>query len=143
MGSRGYSVVELLVALAIAGIMVGIGVYNFRDLNQPAEDGAVEFAGFVRRVRAKGLATTYAYTLSPSTVSRVTTTYGISCTSTAQTADSRLVLDLPSGASFSSLTWSVCFSPRGISTTGATVNVRDATVNKVVEIAAGGGTKIQ
>ena len=142
--SRGFSVVELLTAFAITTIVTGFVVYGFRELDRPAENAALQTMGFLKKARAKALATTWAYTLTPSADGKsVTSTYGKNCSAATQTNDSKLTLAMPAGAHFLSTAWSICFSTRGLTDSSATIYIQDSEgLTKRVELAAGGGTRI-
>jgi Tfp pilus assembly protein FimT len=137
----GFSILELLATFVITSIMLGIVALDLKAFHQPALAGASEFAGFVRRTRAKALATTYAYTIEPSSATNIITTYGTSCSSTTQTRDRALTMTLPDMAAFTTTGWHICFGARGVSEDSAMLSIHDGRDTTTVEIAAGGAVR--
>jgi hypothetical protein len=121
---------------------MGVITYDFSELRQPVADGAAELSGFVKKSRAKALATTYAYTIEPASATRVRATYGRTCDDATQTVDPRLAFELPTRARFTDITWKICFSARGISEESADIEITDDATTATMQIAAGGGTRV-
>ena len=139
----GFTLIELLVAVVILGILGSIAAFNFSELANPAVNGASELAGFIRRARAKALASTMAYTIKPSASNKVITTYAPTCSTTDQTIDNILTLTLPTSAYLTQTAWSICFNTRGLSDSSANIIVQDDFTQKTVQVVLGGGVRVQ
>ena len=142
LGAAGFSILELLVTFSIAAGLSGIAIYNMHALRQPAAEAAANTVGFVKRTRAKALATTHAYTIRPLTEDLLITTYAKNCHAAKQDLDDSLTLTLPEGAEFATTEWSICFSSRGVSEGSVNVNIKDDDQTKKIQIAAGGGARV-
>lgn len=144
--AQGFTLLEVLVAMTISGVLLGIVSYQYLSLKNGVGFSAQNLAGSMKRVRSKALASTYFYTVKPTSTTKATVTYAGSCTAPAaqQQTDSTLEFKLDSPVAFSSLTWSVCFTPRGITTDSATITLQDTVsgLTKTVEVAIGGGMRV-
>ncbi len=133
---------ELLVTLAIAGIMIGIGTVNLMELSNPARTAANEIAVYLKRARAKALSTTSAYTLSASSSDTLVATYGNTCSSATQTADTELTLTLDR-ADLTDTSWSICFTSRGFPDANVEIPVTDVYEgSNTVEVLLGGSIRV-
>jgi prepilin-type N-terminal cleavage/methylation domain-containing protein len=139
--SSGFTLIEMVVVVAIIGIVVGTASFAFKEIENEAYNGASELMGLMKRSRAKALTSTVAYTIRPVTTTRVVATYANSCSET-QVNDTSLVLDMPSGARLLDTTWSICYGPRGLSGNSADIIVRDNIRQKTVQVVLGGGVRI-
>jgi type IV fimbrial biogenesis protein FimT len=139
----GFTLLEVLMVLSITTVLMGIAVFNFRALENPADNGAALVAGYLRKARAKAMASTSAYTISPSTSTILVATSGTTCNATTQTSDPEMNLELPSGATFAAVGWSLCYGSRGIANNSVDIQVSDASTSRVVQAVLGGGVKIQ
>jgi prepilin-type N-terminal cleavage/methylation domain-containing protein len=63
--SQGYTLVEILVVLIIAGIMAGITVPSLLSLNKPLRDGSLQFKSQLSLIRSKAISSNKAYRLKP------------------------------------------------------------------------------
>lgn len=144
--SEGFTLLEVLVAMTISGVLLGIVSYQYLSLQNDVGFSAQNLVGALKRVRSKALASTYFYIVKPTSVSTMTVTYAASCNapSTAQQVDTTLRFLLDPPVAFSSLTWSICFTPRGITSDSATITLRDGVsgVTKSVEVVVGGGMRV-
>jgi prepilin-type N-terminal cleavage/methylation domain-containing protein len=144
--AQGFTLLEVLVAMTISGVLVGIVGYQYLSLQNDVGFSAQNFAGALKRVRSKTLASTYFYTVKPTSISQATVMYAGSCSAPAaeQQVDTTLEFKLDSPVAFSGLTWSICFTPRGITTDSATITLQDTVsgVTKTVEVAIGGGMRV-
>ncbi len=141
--ARGFTLFELLFTLALMSVMIGLTSFYFKGLAAPASNGALVVAGFIRKARAKALASTLAYSVAPLSLTQLKTTYAKTCSSTAQTTDNAFNLTLPSGAYMSTAAWSVCFSTRGIANSSVDITVHDSANTKTVQVVLGGAVRIQ
>ena len=139
---RGFSLLELVVALGISSLAVGIAAPSFMDFNNPSQDGVLQFLAYVKNVRAKAMSTTSAYTVSVSTTNTLTATYGASCGAGTQTTDHSLTYELPEGADFTDLTWSFCFNQLGLADSNFMLSIRDEEATRNVEIMLGGAVEV-
>lgn len=121
----GATLLELLVTFCISGFLLSMGVSNMVILSDQLEDSASQFAGFLKRTRAKAMSTTSAYLVQPGSYHTVNTSYGISCDDTSGfVTDNRLRQELEEEVQFIDTSWSVCFSPRGLTTSSPTIYLR-------------------
>ncbi len=139
---RGASLLEVLSAMGLFAVLSGAALANYRALENPALTGASALAAFFKETRAKAMAATLAYTIKPSSNSRIVTTSGKTCAA-AQSADAGQTLDLPRGAFLGSVDWSVCYDTRGIADTSVDITVADGEGTHVVQAALGGGVRIR
>jgi prepilin-type N-terminal cleavage/methylation domain-containing protein len=142
-GCRGFSILEVIVVMALAGVLLGIAAFNFRALRDPAQDASQQVMGFFKQTRARALASTRAYTISPASATQLVTTYGDTCTSTTQTNDPQNTLTLPDGAEMETLGWTFCYSTRGLSSSSVNITVSDENSSHVVQAVLGGGVRVQ
>lgn len=138
----GYTMIEIIVVLALISIVLAFAIVDLKAFRAPASTGAAELQGFMKKVRARALASTSSYTIRPTSGTHVRATYGTSCSAPTQTADPTLVLDLPTGSNFQATTWSVCYSSRGLSDTSADIIVQDSALSRTVQVVLGGGVRI-
>ena len=139
--NSGFTIIEFIATLAIVTALSAIAFFNFNDYEAPSQSGASALMGFLKQGRAKALATTRAYTLAPYSTTRVTATYGSTGSSTTQTTDSLLILDLPSGAYLTDTSWSICYGTRGLSNDSADIEVTDGGSSETVQVVLGGGVR--
>jgi prepilin-type N-terminal cleavage/methylation domain-containing protein len=142
MCEQGFSLFELVIVVAIISIFLGTAGLEMMKLENKAQNGANELSGFLKRTRAKALATTNAYTITPLSGSSLKTSYATSCSDTNLTDDVDLTLSLPSGAAMTNTSWSICYSTRGLSNTSVDIPISDTEGTATVRVVLGGGIKI-
>lgn len=141
---RGFTLLEMLVVFAIIAGLSGIAIMNLNALSSPAENGAAQLLGFLKQARAKAISTTSAYFVVPASATRVITRAGVNCSDLNPVTDPNLDLDLPTGASLGSVSWSICFTSRGLSDSNATVDITDTqSGSRTIEVLLGGSVRIQ
>lgn len=139
----GFTIVELLVVVGIVGVLSGTAVYALRSLDDPASNGAAQLMTYIKKTRAKALATTNAYRIRPKSDGvTIEAQSAVSCTSATFTTDSTMNLKLPTQARVASTTWSICVTPRGTLSTSENVGIADTDSSKTLQIAMGGGMRI-
>jgi len=140
----GFSLIEMLVVLAILGILLSIMGLNLRPFADPLQDSAARIEGFLKQTRAKAMATTSAYRIH----------YGSGflyaerahrCTDTQWTPDPKLRMQLPDRVS---VNWGgsqpVCITSRGYATASRTVVLTDDRGRqKRVTLLIGGAVRVQ
>ena len=142
-GERGSSLFEVLVVLVLIGILLATAISNLDQLNRPMEAATAEVIGFLKQARARGMSTTRAYTVRPTSTEHLIAEFSTECGESA-TADERLTLDLPRGVLLNGTSWSVCFSPRGLATSDPTIElIDDDGRTKTLEVFLGGAVRVQ
>lgn len=139
---KGFSLLEILIALLLSAILAGMAMFNARALYHSSSGAAESFVAFLKAARSKAMATTSTYTVVPVTSSTIKATVSTSCSSTEQEDDSELVLNLEGGATLGETNWSICFTSRGTSNSSAILSISDTHGTKQVQIVLGGGTRI-
>ena len=140
---RGSSLFEVLVVLVMIGILLTTALSNIDQLNRPMESGTAEVLGFLKQARARGMSTTRAYTVRPTSTEQIITEFSTECGETV-TADPTLTLNLPYGVLLNDTSWSVCFSPRGLATSDPTIELIDSDGRtKTLEVFLGGAVRVQ
>lgn len=135
---RGFSVLELVAVLVIVAIVSVAATIGLKSLNNPLLNAAHQATTFFRQVRARAIATTQAYRITPTSGTRLTTTFGVNCDNT-ETEDPALFLELPTGASLSDTDWDVCYSTRGVADSNFELAIEDQDgVTRTLEILLGG-----
>ena len=135
--SSGFSPVEVLATLALAALLMGMGVSNLRLLGNPAQSAAADLAQLLRQARTKAMISSSAYTVFPISPGRIAVRHGKNCTDPNAVLDEKLRLKFPSGVNLADTQWSVCFASKGLPTDKVEVYVRDlanSSLNAAVEV---------
>lgn len=141
--SSGFTILELITVMTIAGILSGMAVMNLNALSNTSENAAAEFAAFLKQTRARAITSTAAYFVQPSNNHKVITKIGNNCSDTSPVVDPLLAINFPTGASLASTTWSLCFSSRGLSDSNLSVTINDIhSRTRTVEVLLGGSIRI-
>ncbi|WP_373538852.1 Tfp pilus assembly protein FimT/FimU [Chamaesiphon sp.] len=62
---RGFTLIEMLVTIAVAGILMGIAIPSLMSLNKPLRDGSLQFKNQLSLIRSKAISSNKAYRLRP------------------------------------------------------------------------------
>jgi prepilin-type N-terminal cleavage/methylation domain-containing protein len=62
---RGYTLLEILVVVAIVGVVMGIATPSLLSLNKPLRDGTVQFKNQLNLIRSRAIASSQAYRIRP------------------------------------------------------------------------------
>lgn len=136
---------ELLVVMAISTILITTAVSNLKELVNPSQNAAAEIASTIKQARAKAIASTSSYRVQGESATSLKALTGTSCAQDPNdmVEDTKLSLDLASGASFVDPNWFVCFSSRGLPDANVTIQVRDNySTTKEVEVMLGGAVRV-
>jgi prepilin-type N-terminal cleavage/methylation domain-containing protein len=63
--SQGFTLIEMLITLGVAGIILGIAAPSFLSFNKPLRDGSLQFKSHLNLIRSKAIASGQAYRLRP------------------------------------------------------------------------------
>lgn len=142
----GFTMIELLVIIAIIGILAAIGFINLRPLHNEARAAANDFAGTAKQARGRAVATTSAYRLVYVAPDRVAVEWRTTCGGTETwTSEERFDLVLRDGTTVEGVadgTELLCFTSRGITDVSPTVTFRDALGRTAtIEVFAGGAVR--
>jgi Tfp pilus assembly protein FimT len=135
-------VLELLVAISLTTIITRIAIINMRQFSNPADNGAAQLAAFFKATRQQGMTSTRAYKISPTSNSNIKTSYADTCSAATFTDDTALTFKLPSGAILLGTTWSLCYTPRGLSSSSANIQLNDGTKTRTVQVVLGGAVRV-
>jgi prepilin-type N-terminal cleavage/methylation domain-containing protein len=139
----GFTIVELLVTFAIISVLSGIAVMNLNALSNSSENAAASLVGLLKQARARAIASTSAYFVVPISSTSIVTRSGTTCSDASPVDDPTLTLQLASGATLGSTSWSVCFTSRGLSDSNTEIVVNDIHSHSLtVEVFLGGGVQI-
>lgn len=136
----GFGLAEMMVVLCITTLALGFAISNARNLENPADVGAQTTLAFFKQLRAKAVNSTQAYTISPANGYRLQVASARTCNETP-TVEQGVYLELPRDTRFSSQSWSVCFSSRGLPQTAETVQITHQGMTKQVEVLLGGAIR--
>jgi hypothetical protein len=139
----GASLIELLAVLAVVGLVLGTATATLGPAAAPLKTGAVLLEGFFTRVRARAVATTSAYRVTPSSATTVIAEYAANCSAGTWTSEERMELELPDEVTLVSTGWAVCFSSRGAADGNVVITLNHPrTGTKQVEVFKGGSARI-
>ena len=63
--SQGFTLVEMLTVIVLAGIIMGFALPSLLSLNKPLRDGSLEFKAQLSLIRSKAIAGSRAYRIKP------------------------------------------------------------------------------
>ncbi|WP_310425986.1 prepilin-type N-terminal cleavage/methylation domain-containing protein [Chamaesiphon sp. VAR_48_metabat_135_sub] len=68
--SQGYTLLEMLAVVMMAGIVMGFAVPSLLSLNKPLRDGSLQFKSHLSLIRSKAISSNQAYRISPKYTTR-------------------------------------------------------------------------
>jgi prepilin-type N-terminal cleavage/methylation domain-containing protein len=140
--SKGFTLMEVVIATALFGILCAVSIMNLNVFSSSSKNSANELNSFLKRARAKAVATTQSYMIQPSSTSQITSKYAKNCSATTWTDDSSLSLKFPKGATLSGTAWSLCFNSRGMSESSTSIVINNTTGSKTVQVMLGGASRV-
>ena len=63
--SQGFTLIEMIVTIAIAGILMAIAMPSFLSLSKPLRDGSLQFKSQLSLIRSKAISRNQAYRIKP------------------------------------------------------------------------------
>lgn len=152
-GKHGFTTIELLIVIAIVGIIGGIMALNLRPFSNHAENGANALAAGLKQARARAMSTTSAYRLVYTSSTELTASYANTCGAATWTADPRFDVSIDDtawveidGVTADDAVGDVvaCYNSRGFAETSSLLNVTDTRGRaRTVEIFVGGGVVVE
>ncbi|MCB0360518.1 MAG: hypothetical protein KDD44_12805, partial [Bdellovibrionales bacterium] len=85
---------------------------------------------------------TVAYRVYANSLNEVAASFGNNCANAGATVDNDLSLELPTGVVFTSASWEVCFTPRGIADQYLPIDLYADGETQQVEVFMGGAVRI-
>ncbi len=137
---QGFSLIEMIATCMIIGIVSMIAINRLQDLDNPVLNATSEMTGFFKQVRARAISTTSAYKISATSNTEIITEYGETCAD-IDTADDKMILELPNGASMTTNDWEICYNSRGLPDDNIQITVTGASGTRTLEVYLGGAVK--
>lgn len=135
---------EMLVVLLTISLLATTAIPSLAALKNPLDDGTNITMSILKQARAKAIATTSAYKISPTSNNHIKAEYLKNCSSNSATQDSKLALDMPQGVLLGATNWSICFDSRGFAQEAKNISLYDGSgKTKTLEIYLGGAVRIQ
>lgn len=140
---RGFTLAELLVALAILSICVGASAIYLKSTDNPLATGSVLLEGAMREARLLAIAETAAYRVTPLGTRTVRLERAASCGDTTWSDAPTPAVAMPEGVTIVTEGWTVCFNSRGISSDNVVIELSHADYGAAkVEVLLGGTTRV-
>jgi len=134
---------EVLIVVAIMGIMLAIGLLYLKPAEAPLQAGSLLLEGVFRQARLQAIATTSAYRVSPSGTGGLEIEFAASCSDSTWAGAPNGNYELPSDVTLDDTSWSVCFTSRGIATTNVVIQLNHPDFgSRQVEVLLGGTTRV-
>ncbi|RMG39432.1 MAG: prepilin-type N-terminal cleavage/methylation domain-containing protein [Candidatus Dadabacteria bacterium] len=141
---RGFTLLELLVTLSLSGVLMGVALFNIKELDDPLKNSAALSASYLKQVRARAISTTSAYRIRPLSENVIIAESAKNCSATSWTSDNSLKFNLPDGTHLESVNWSVCISGRGMPEKALQFQISDTAGNtRQVELFLAGAVRYQ
>jgi prepilin-type N-terminal cleavage/methylation domain-containing protein len=157
----GFTLAEVMVTVAVLGIMTAIAAPTIRFGSNPLKDTSNRIAGNLKLLRAKAMSQTSAYRLqavpgiAPGTVA-LEMKRATLCSDTVWTADPTFVTEdtlLDRQVQISQVTlnsqlkpidsWSICYNGRGLATQNLVLTLRDDRSGQTITVFPGGAVDVQ
>lgn len=140
---QGFTLLELLITFAMVASMLGIVAVLLPEMVNPAQNGAAQVAGFIKKARARAISTTSYLKVTPASTNGLSAERVSSCAAGSGDQDTRMNLELPQGVVLTNISWSICFNPRGFSDIDTTIPLEDIyDGEQQVEVFIGGAVRI-
>lgn len=136
----GFTLLDVVVSIGLIAVLSTLAVTQLKELDNPVKNASSGIIGYFKQVRARAISTTSAYSVSATSSGRIEAVYGKSCETTV-TPDPKLILDLPTGAAISDISWSICFNGRGLPDSNIQITVSGESETRTLEVFLGGGVK--
>lgn len=140
---RGFSLIELLVAVTLFGIVCTLAIANLRPLENPLVSASANLSHHFRLVRVRAIAQTRSIRIAPSSNSSISASTAANCSAETFTPITELSLDLGDDVYFGDVGWSACFNQRGLVHESVSFPLESESGTRTVEIALGGGVRIK
>ncbi|MFK7604183.1 GspH/FimT family pseudopilin [Deinococcus sp. SM5_A1] len=113
--TQGFTLTELLVVMAIIGILTSMAALNVRGLNNDAEAASSILSGAFIQARTQAISTTSAVRVTPSDARTLTFERSPRCDASTWTALPNINATLPDRVTVTGTgtPWRVCFTTRG------------------------------
>ncbi len=145
--THGFTLLEVLLVVAIVGIVLGIAAVGLRALSDPVGKAASAVEGTFKQTRAKAMSTTSAYRISLASATTLQADYAYTCDdTTGWVRDPHFDLTLDDGVRITSPTALgpiVCFDSQGIANANPTVDVQGSDgKTAAIEVLVGGAVEV-
>jgi type II secretory pathway pseudopilin PulG len=141
MRAKGFTALELVVLLAMIGILFAGGILNIKQLFKKSKSAAEEVVAFLNLVRSRSIAETR-YLLVKPTDSASLQVFSVPDCASQQLSNYPLRLNLPSGARWAFTNWEICYNSKGLSNASGIIQLQENESTSTIEISLGGLPKL-
>ncbi len=139
---KGFSIFNLLATMSLIAILATTAISDLKKIKTPIHDAAVQTDHFLKLAKANAISQTRFIIIKPLGTQNLQASSSTSCDGPL-TVISNLGLKIKSPAKFADTSWTVCFTPRGLSSDNVSFVINGDGVNsRTIEVALGGGTNI-
>lgn len=146
----GFTLIEIIIIVAVVGILATIAVVNFRALGNDLNNATENLAGYFKQVRVRAMSKTSAYRIIQLSDTKLSAEYSNTCNgSDGWTLDNKFSLELLEGITIDNVVLGadndiICFNSRGIADRNPVVRLSDEEADtREVEVYLGGAVEIR
>lgn len=142
-GESGFTLLEVLVSVALIAVLMTVMMTNINTLENPLISSSSNLSHYFRLVRVRAIAQTRSILITPQSSRTLGAASAKNCDEETFTTMDDSSFELDPGVTLSSTDWEICFTQRGLVQQAVTFDITADNGTRTVEVALGGGVRIQ